>query len=65
VTKVTDLQLQEIDRAALYALAAIGDADAAVELGHFGKMTTAEAVVRLKKLREFTAANLSQKASGP
>lgn len=58
-TLVSTLNLKEIDKVALYALAALGDADSAVELGHFGNATRADALVRLKKLREFVATKLS------
>lgn len=39
------------DKAALFALAALGNQDAILELGHFGKRTTEEAIERLKRFR--------------
>lgn len=43
--------IEAADKAALYALAALGDRQAVLELGHFGNMTTREAVDLLKKFR--------------
>ncbi len=44
--------VDQAERMALCALAALGDADAVVELGHFGMLTTAEALERLKAFRK-------------
>lgn len=57
--------MEEIDKTALYALAALGAPGAEDELGQFQVMAAREAIVRLKKLREFTALHLNQKASKP
>lgn len=63
VKNITRRDLEEVDRAALYALAALGDLSAEDELGQFGKTVSPDAIVRLKKLREFTALRLNQKAA--
>lgn len=54
VTAVIDPVLNAIefaDKAALFALAALGDQDSILELGHFGRRTTEEAIERLKRFR--------------
>jgi len=43
---------KHIYETALMALSSLGDTDSAVELGHFGRMTTQDAIARLKNLRE-------------
>lgn len=45
-------EADSLDRTLLFALAALGNTDAVLELGHFGQMTQKEAVVRLKTARE-------------
>lgn len=44
--------IEQADRMALYALAALGNQDAVLELGHFGTQTTQIAIERLKAFRQ-------------
>ena len=43
--------IEAMDRAALLALASMGDQDAILELGHFGKKTESDAAIALRALR--------------
>jgi len=52
----------ELDKALLFALAALGDQDAILELGHFGNRTTEEAIARLKYFR-IELANFSKRSA--
>jgi hypothetical protein len=49
---ISKAKCDELDKAMLFALAALGDTDSALELGHFGNMTHKEAVIRLKQARK-------------